>query len=131
MKKIRSPWLLLALGALTLVLSFGARALADGAISPGVAAKLIKEMKSLQLIDVRTPAEYTVGHLAKAELIPLQELEGRLTEIDKAKPVLLYCRSGNRSGLALRVLYDHGYTQAQHMEGGISAWQAAGLPVTK
>lgn len=133
MKKTKAvnQWLLVALGALALVAFVGSRAAADGAVSPMEAATLIKEKKDLQLIDVRTPAEYADGHLAKAKLIPLQELESRVGEIDKSKPVLLYCRSGHRSGNALKILLGKGYSQAKHMEGGITAWQTAGLPVTK
>jgi len=118
-------------GALALMVFFGSRGLADGAISPTEAASLIKESRNLQLIDVRTPPEYADGHLAKAKLIPLQELEARWTEIDKDRPILLYCRSGHRSGTALKLLQQKGYAQAKHMEGGINAWKAAGLPVTK
>jgi rhodanese-related sulfurtransferase len=124
-------WLLVALGALALVVFFGSRASAEGTLSPTQAADWIKETKDLQLIDVRTAAEYADGHVAKAKLIPLQELESRVGEIDKSKPILLYCRSGHRSGNALKILQGKGYTQAKHMEGGINAWQAAGLPVTK
>ena len=72
-----------------------------------------------------------IGHLAKAKLIPLQELDKRLAEIDKSKPVLLYCRSGHRSGNALKILQGKGFANAKHIEGGIIAWQAAGLPVTR
>ncbi len=124
-------WVLVALGALALVVFFGTRASADGAVSPVEAASMLKEQKELQLIDVRTPSEHESGHLARAKLIPLQELESRLHEIDKSKPILLYCRSGNRSGSALKILQGKDYTQAKHMDGGINAWQAAGLPVTK
>jgi rhodanese-related sulfurtransferase len=127
----KAKYLLVALGALALMMFFRARVSADGAISPAEAADFIKATKNLQLIDVRTPAEYADGHLAKAKLIPLQELEGRVAEIDKGKPVLLYCRSGHRSGMALKVLNEKGYAQAKHMQGGINAWKAAGLPVTK
>jgi rhodanese-related sulfurtransferase len=127
----KKPWIFVALGALAMVLFFASRGRAEGAISPAEAASWIKEKKDLQLIDVRTPLEYAEGHLANAKLIPLQELEGRWTEIDKSKPILLYCRSGHRSGNALRILQDEGYTQAKHMQGGINAWKAAGLPVTK
>ena len=126
-----SKWLFAGLGALALIVFFASRASAEGGISPADAASLIKEKKDLQLIDVRTPSEYADGHLAKAKLIPLQELEARLGEIDKSKPVLLYCRSGHRSGNALKILVGKGYGQAKHLEGGINAWQAAGLPVTK
>jgi rhodanese-related sulfurtransferase len=129
--KAMSKWGLVALGALAMVAVFCSRASADGALSPTEAATLIKEKKDLQLIDVRTPAEYADGHLAQAKLIPVQELESRLGEIDKSKPILLYCRSGHRSGNALKILLDKGYPQAKHVAGGINAWKAAGLPVTK
>ena len=107
------------------------RATAGGDVPPTEAARLLKETKNLQLIDVRTAAEYAGGHLAGAKLIPVQELADRLAEIDKRKPVLLYCRSGHRSGTALKMLEEHGFTGAKHIEGGINAWQAAGLPVAK
>ena len=91
----------------------------------------IRHKKDIQLIDVRTAGEYAAGHLANAKLIPVQEFAQRLAEIDKNKPVLLYCRSGHRSGNALKILQDKGYKDAKHIEGGIGAWQAAGLPVTR
>jgi rhodanese-related sulfurtransferase len=126
-------WLLMALTVPALILTMhwpASAAAVDGAIAPAQAAVLIKDKKDLQLIDVRTAAEYAEGHLAKAKLIPVQELAQRLAEIDKSKPVLLYCRSGHRSGNALKVLQDKGYKDAKHIEGGIQAWQADGLPVT-
>ncbi len=123
--------LLIALTMPALILAMRSYALADSAVSPAQAAALIKDKTDLQLIDVRTPDEYAEGHLAKAKLIPLQELERRVAEIDKGKPVLLYCRSGHRSGNALKLLQSKGYTQAKHIEGGLNAWQAAGLPVTR
>ena len=127
----KHKWPLVALAGLAVILLLWSRGLAEGAIPPSEAAKWIAEKKDLQLIDVRTPAEYAEAHLANAKLIPLQELEGRWAEIDKAKPVLLYCRSGHRSGMALKILRDKGYAQAQHIQGGISAWLGAGLPVTR
>ncbi len=124
-------WLLVALAVPGLVLFLRSRASAEGTLSPSEAATWIKEKKNLQLVDVRTPGEYAEGHLAGAKLIPVQEIEQRLSEIDKSKPVLLYCRSGHRSGVALKVLVDHGYANAKHLGGGINAWKAAGLPVTQ
>jgi len=124
-------WLLIALAIPGLVLMMRSHASADGAIAPAQAVVLIKEKKDLQLIDVRTAAEYAAGHLANAKLIPVQEFAQRLAEIDKSKPVLLYCRSGHRSGNALKILQDNGYKDAKHVEGGINAWQAAGLPATR
>jgi rhodanese-related sulfurtransferase len=123
-------WLLLALLIPVVFLLMRSRVSADGAVPPGEAAAMIKEKKDVQLIDVRTTEEYADGHLANAKLIPLQELGRRLGEIDKKKPVLLYCRTGHRSGNALKLLVDKGYTEAKHLEGGIKAWQAAGFPIT-
>lgn len=85
----------------------------------------------LQLIDVRTEMEYAAGHLPAARLIPLQQLGSRLSEIDPQKPVLLYCRSGHRSAMALQILTKKGYSQARHLQGGFLAWEAAGNPVEK
>jgi rhodanese-related sulfurtransferase len=126
-----SKWLIIAVAIPILIFLMRSRASAEGAISAGEAAAMIKDTKNLQLIDVRSEGEYASGHLAGAKLIPVQDIEKRLSEIDKQKPVLLYCRSGHRSGNALKVLLDHGYGNAKHMAGGITAWQAAGLPVTK
>jgi len=126
-------WLLVALAIPALILMMRSRASAaavDSGIAAPQAAAMIKDKKDLQLIDVRTAAEYAEGHLANAKLIPVQELPQRLAELDKSKPVLLYCRSGHRSGNDLKLLQDKGYKDAKHIEGGIGAWQAAGLPVT-
>jgi rhodanese-related sulfurtransferase len=87
--------------------------------------------KDLQLIDVRSPGEFSEGHLIGAKLLPLGELSGRLKELDPQKPLVLYCRSGNRSGQALKILLSNGYPEAKHLQGGITAWQGAGLPVTR
>lgn len=124
-------WLLIALAIPALILMLRSRVSADGTVVPTEAAAMIKESKDLQIIDVRTAGEYAEGHLANAKLIPVQELAKRLGEIDKSKPVLLYCRSGHRSGNALKVLQGKGFKDAKHIEGGITAWQAAGLPVTR
>jgi rhodanese-related sulfurtransferase len=126
-----AKWIFAALAIAVLLLAMQEVSLAEGGVSAKEAATLIKGKKNLQLIDVRTQGEYAAGHLAQAKLIPLQELETRLGEIDKAKPVLLYCRSGHRSGVALKLLAGKGFADVKHMEGGINAWQAEGLPVTK
>jgi rhodanese-related sulfurtransferase len=124
-------WLIIALAIPILFLLLRSRATADGAIGPAESADWIKERKDLQLIDVRTEGEYTDGHLAGAKLIPVQDIRKRMSEIDKNKPVLLYCRSGNRSGTALKALIENGYTEAKHMAGGIAAWTSSGLPVSR
>jgi rhodanese-related sulfurtransferase len=83
------------------------------------------------LIDVREPAEWQQGHAPKAVLIPLGSLASRLSEIPREREVLLVCRSGNRSGAAQRHLLQLGYAQVFNVSGGMNAWSAAGLPVTR
>ncbi len=82
------------------------------------------------LIDVRTPAEFAGGHIAGAINIPVDDLAARLDSVPRDRPVVVYCRSGNRSATAARVLANAGFDPIYDM-GGIIAWQAAGLPVTR
>ena len=68
------------------------------------------------IIDVRTPAEYAQGHLPGAINIPLNEIEARIGSVvaNKNTPLMLYCRSGNRSGQAQKILQNKGYTQVEN-----------------
>lgn len=77
------------------------------------------------LIDVRTPQEFADGHIAGAINIPVEEIGGRLNEVPDDKPVVLYCRSGNRSAQAANILVGAGYTGVYDL-GGIIDWTAAG-----
>jgi rhodanese-related sulfurtransferase len=83
------------------------------------------------LLDVREAYEYEQGHAPGSTLIPLGQLEQRLQEISsyKDKPVALICRSGQRSGVAQKLLKIAGFSATANLEGGIIAWQRAGLPV--
>jgi rhodanese-related sulfurtransferase len=102
---------------------------AGGLISPQTYVRQFKEPGAAHaLIDVRTAEEFASGHIAGAVNISLQELPARLSEVPKDRPVVLYCRSGNRSAQAMDVLKASGYTNIYDM-GGIIAWQSAGLPV--
>lgn len=62
-----------------------------------------------QLVDVRTPAEFQAEFIAEAENIPLSDLPGRLSELSRDFPVIVYCRSGNRSGQASAFLRANGF----------------------
>lgn len=89
---------------------------------------------SVVVIDVRTPEEWKgeSGHLPNALLIPVADLPNRLHEIEqyRSRPLVIYCRSGNRSGRAAKLLMDRGF-DAANMTGGIRSWNAAGYPVVK
>jgi len=100
-------------------------------ISPQEAFQRLKGRNSIQLVDVRSADEYRQVRIGGSKLIPLPELGNCLREIDKIKPVLLYCHGGNRSRVALGLLKGRGFTQAAHIVGGISAWSGQGLPVEK
>lgn len=83
----------------------------------------------LQLLDVREDAEWAAGRIEGARHIPLAELPGRLGELDRNRPVVALCRSGNRSGQAAQYLRQAGLS-AQNMDGGLKRWAGDGLPVT-
>ncbi len=81
------------------------------------------------LLDVRTADEYAEGHIKGALLIPVQELEQRISEVPKDKQVYVYCRSGVRSVRASNMLVKAGYTRIENVLGGFMAWKDAGYPV--
>ena len=83
------------------------------------------------ILDVREQSEYDAGHIPGVTLIPLNDVPNRLNDIPKDKPVIVTCRSGNRSGQATDFLRQQGYTNVHNMTGGINAWQQAGYAVEK
>lgn len=101
-------------------------------LSPTEAMNMIRTDSSLVLLDVRTPAEFgdELGHLKGAQLLPVQELDARIAELEplKDRPILVYCRSGSRSSRAADRLAEQGYTIFM-LEGGMLDWNASGLPV--
>jgi phage shock protein E len=80
------------------------------------------------LIDVRTPEEFASGHIDGSVNIPVEEMHGRLDDIPGDAPIVVYCRSGNRSAAAARILTDAGYAPVYDL-GGIQDWVAEGLPI--
>jgi rhodanese-related sulfurtransferase len=86
----------------------------------------IKTDKDIVLLDVRTPAEFSgpLGHIDGAILIPVQELQDRIGELDKykGKEVIVYCRSGNRSRAGATIVSNAGF-KAYNMLGGMKAWK--------
>ena len=80
--------------------------------------KLEKD-ESLQLLDVRTPEEYTAQHLPQARLVPIDDLREHLRELDSSKETVVYCRVGIRGYLASRILLQHGFTKVYNLTGGM------------
>lgn len=83
-----------------------------------------------QLIDVREDFEVAEGMVPGAKHIPLGTLASRLNEIDRSRPVIAICRSGNRSRQATQLLTAAGF-RVDNMEGGMLAWSQAGLPIAR
>ncbi len=92
-------------------------------------AKLLIESKpSLIILDVRRQDEYDIGHIERAIIIPLDELEDRLDELSKNDELLVYCRTGNRSSSAVTILKANEFTKIFNMKDGITGWIQAGYP---
>ncbi len=88
---------------------------------------------NVQLVDVRTPEEFAEGHIKGAKNINVFNqdfVEEASTELDKSRPVAVYCRSGKRSADAAQKLTEKGF-QVTNLEGGILAWEAAEQPIEK
>ncbi|WP_379136303.1 rhodanese-like domain-containing protein [Paenibacillus sp. sgz500958] len=92
-------------------------------ILPREVAELLKTEKSLELLDVREPAEWAEGHIKGAKHIPLGQLLERLAELDPKRETIVMCRSGSRSGLACELLGERGFNVV-NMKGGLGAWTA-------
>jgi phage shock protein E len=82
-------------------------------------------------LDVRTPGEFNEGHIEGAELIDFQSgnFENEIATLDKTKTYAVYCRSGSRSGQAVKVMSDAGFTNIYNLDGGVIDWANAGLPL--
>ncbi|MFO7582108.1 rhodanese-like domain-containing protein [Guyparkeria sp.] len=98
---------------------------------PEVARKAGRD--GVALIDVREPNEWREGHIKGARHIPLGKLEGKLGDLRSEAPqeIVLYCRSGNRSGTAANILVKNGFENVSHLGGGIIAWESQNYPVSK
>ena len=97
-------------------------------IAPADAAAAIASDTPPQVLDVRTAEEFAQGHVPTATLIPHDELAARLAELDRDRPVLVYCRSGRRATDAEKVLAANGFDVRQ-IEGSWLRWQEESLPV--
>lgn len=80
------------------------------------------KMNHLKLLDVREPHELEISALPNAVNIPLGELAGRLSELDSADEMVVFCKAGSRSARALELLASAGFKKAKNLKGGINAW---------
>lgn len=102
-----------------------------GEISPRELAKLLRTNRSVVLVDVRTPEEHQQERLRDGVLMNFYgpEFHSQLVTLPKNKPIVLYCHSGRRSGLAMKYLDSIGYSRVYNLHGGIVAWKKDRQPV--
>ena len=97
------------------------------------AASLLDARPEITVLDIRTPREYAQGHIESARLIDFYDADFavKLSELDRAAPYLVHCRSGGRSTKSLTTFRELGFTNVIHLDGGFIGWEQAGLAVTR
>jgi len=111
---------------------FGGRMRGYSVASPADATTLINRNEAL-VIDVRTEKEFNDGHIVNALHIPQADIKNRVNELEKHKhkPIIVSCRSGQRSAQVCGVLKKQGFDHTYNLAGGVIAWQNANFPLTK
>ncbi len=101
-------------------------------LTPAGAIQLINN-EDVTLLDVREPAETVNGKITKAVQIPVSSINQRIGELDKFKDnnIIVYCKTGARASVACRALSKAGFDKVYSLDGGITAWQEAHLPVSR
>ena len=119
-------------GAMLFWSFFGNRILGIKEVDHIAAMQLINRQNAL-VLDVREQSEYDSGHVVNSKLIPLGKLKERIGELEKyrERPIVVICRSGQRSASACVALGKQGFAQAYNFHGGVIAWQKANLPLEK
>lgn len=98
-------------------------------LAPQEAKALIDSRKDLVLVDVRSPEELYEGSIPGSLLMPFGELAKGAATLPAGKPLLLICAVGGRSYVVGRYFSGKGYGEIYNLDGGISAWKSAGLPL--
>ena len=123
--------LVVMLGALVAVAASLCFAGVTRNINSTQAKALLAKDKRIVLLDVRTPEEYRQAHLRGALLIPLGELQKRVQEIPRDRPLLVYCAVGARSVSAADFLAARGYREIFQMSDGLVGWYKNGYPIVR
>lgn len=87
------------------------------------------QSKPPKLVDVRTDAEVARGKIPQGDALPLHLIPMRLSELDKQATTVFYCQMGGRSAQAAAFAAANGFTDVYNLQGGITAWAHAGLPI--
>lgn len=105
---------------------------ATGLVDSSRAENLIDSVDDLVVLDVRTPEEFAAGALPGAVLIDINDpsFTSEVSELDRERPYLVYCRSGNRSATAVQIMEDLGFTEIYELADGVQAWVGSGRQLT-
>jgi len=116
-----------------LVVKLAATTVPEYRLSAEIFADFLTDNDDVILLDIRTSMEYEQGHIDRAELIDYyqSDFKTKLAELDKDATYLIYCRSGNRSSNALRIMQGMGFTNFADLEGGIRTWVMAKKELVK
>ena len=92
-----------------------------------------RKAENIVVLDVRTPEEYALGHIAGAKNIDFKApgIAEKIAALDKTQPYLVHCASGGRSGKAIDIIKDRSFSAVYHLNEGFRAWEKAGKPVEK
>jgi rhodanese-related sulfurtransferase len=130
-RKRNLTWLWVGLGVLAVVvigfLLLRPQTASSVEITPAQA--YAKFQQGAYFLDVRTQDEWNQGHIAGSTLIPLDELQNKLTELPRDREMVVVCRSGVRSKEGVSILQKAGFTRVSCLSGGLLAWKAAGYPI--
>lgn len=123
--------IILVLAVLGTIFVLGGNKTSEAAVKTLPSVVSVEEAYQLRqggafMLDVRRMDEWEQGHIPGATLITLDELGSRLDEIPADQPVVVVCRSGNRSAQGREILLEAGFTQVTSMDGGMNSWQAMG-----
>jgi len=98
-------------------------------VDPATATLIVNQQHGV-FVDIRPSEEYSQGHIAQARNLPLDQIEARAQTLPKNKPLIVVCADGRQSGRAVAQLQAKGFEHVVALQGGLAAWQEAGLPVT-
>jgi rhodanese-related sulfurtransferase len=130
-QKRNLAWLWISLGALLVVvvgiLLLSSKATPSVEITPAQA--FAKFQQGAFILDVRSQDEWNQFHIADSTLIPLDQLQNRLSELPKNQDIVVVCLSGHRSQSGVTILQQAGFAHVSCLSGGLQAWTAAGYPV--
>ena len=103
-----------------------------GNVDPQAATAMMNH-KEASVFDVRSAADFAAGHIVNAVNIPMNGFKNQMAVMNKykGKPIIVNCKSGAQSAAACQILRKEGFTEVYNLKGGIMAWQAASLPLSR